>query len=204
MAQKYHWIILQDAAYGALAYREHLSILQIPGANECCVELHSMSKGFNMTGWRLGWICGNELLIKACSLYKNHCDSGQFLALQKAASVGLDQANVWLPKLKEKYLRRLHRLREILCEVGLKCEIPEAGFFLYAKAPKQIIFHEKISEIDSAQEACQWLLVNLGIVTVPWDDCGAFLRFSVTFRSENEEDFFQEVKQRLSPYRFIL
>ncbi len=204
MALHYHWIILQDAAYSALSFQEPISILQIPDAEKCCVELHSMSKGFNMTGWRLGWLCGNKTIIKACSMYKNNCDSGQFLAIQKAASVALKHASMWLPKLHNKYKQRLCKLYRILTQHHFTPFNSQAGFFLYAQSPHKAIktSTDQTFTFSNAFAFSQWLLQNLGIVTVPWDDCGAYLRFSVTFSSENEEDFFADLDQRLGHYQF--
>jgi len=205
-ALKYHWIVIQDAAYSALSFETPISILEIPRANECCVELHSMSKGFNMTGWRLGWLCGNEIIVKACAMYKNNCDSGQFLAIQKAASEALKSANTWLPHLRNKYQRRLNDLSAILKAFGFQPNVSKAGFFLYVNAPKKVISTKtgNCFEFPTAEACCHWLLNTLGIVVVPWDDCGAFLRFSVTFRTENEASFFVMLADRLKGYRFFV
>ena len=89
-ANKYNVAIVQDAAYAALVYEgKPLSFLSVPGAMEVGVELHSLSKSYNMTGWRIGFVTGNELLVKAFAEVKDHSDSGQFAAIQKAAAVGL-------------------------------------------------------------------------------------------------------------------
>lgn len=204
-ALKYHWIVIHDAAYSALSFEKPISILEIPRADECCVELHSMSKGFNMTGWRMGWLCGNEVVVKACAMYKNNCDSGQFLAIQKAASVALKSAQTWLPALRNKYESRLNRLVEVLKKFGFNAIVPKAGFFLYVNAPKKVIFTKTSDcfEFPTAEACCHWLLNKLGIVVVPWDDCGAFLRFSVTFRTPNEASFFETLAHRLKDYQFL-
>lgn len=202
MALRYHWIIIQDAAYTALSFEKPLSILQIPHAKECCVELHSMSKGFNMTGWRLGWLCGNEIILKACSAYKNNCDSGQFLAIQKAACAGLDNANAWLPQLRQKYQQRLKLLADILQKNNFQFYQPKAGFFLYVAAPKSV--SSKVDGVtvhfQTAEAFSQWLLDKLGVVVVPWDDCGAYVRFSVTFKNSDEIAYFNELQERLSQF----
>ena len=70
--------------------REPNSFLAVPGAKDVGVEVHSMSKGFDMIGWRLGWVCGNERIVRAFADVKDNCDSGQFIAIQKAAAAGLD------------------------------------------------------------------------------------------------------------------
>lgn len=204
MALHYHWIVLQDAAYTALSFERTLSILQIPRAKECCIELHSMSKGFNMTGWRLGWLCGNEVIIKACGAYKNNCDSGQFLAIQKAACAGLDDADTWLPQLRKRYQHRLEHLADILQKNNFHVYRPQAGFFLYAAVPQSVSLRSNGSTISfkNAEDFSQWLLNELGIVVVPWDDCGAYVRFSVTFKNADEISYFSELQSRLSLFAF--
>ena len=80
-------LIVSDAAYAPLNFAgKPLSIFAVPGAKDVAVELHSMSKGFNMTGWRLSWVCGNALAVKAFATVKDNADSGQFMAIQKAGS----------------------------------------------------------------------------------------------------------------------
>src|SRR4051794_4581547 len=78
-------VIVQDAAHIMLSYDgAPLSFLSLPGAKDVGVEVHSMSKGFHMIGWRLGWVCGNERIVQAFADVKDNCDSGQFIAIQKA------------------------------------------------------------------------------------------------------------------------
>ena len=79
-------VVVQDAAHILLTFDgEPLSFLSIPGASEVGVEVHSLSKGFDMIGWRIGWVCGHERLVQAFADVKDNCDSGQFIAIQKAA-----------------------------------------------------------------------------------------------------------------------
>ncbi|MEA2063984.1 MAG: aminotransferase class I/II-fold pyridoxal phosphate-dependent enzyme, partial [Gemmatimonadota bacterium] len=110
--------VIQDAAYAALVYGDKpLSFLSVDGAMEVGVELHSLSKSFNMTGWRIGFVAGNELLVKAFTSVKDHSDSGQFAAIQKAAALAL--ANPGLTeKIRDKYERRLKILIEVFSELG--------------------------------------------------------------------------------------
>ena len=83
-------VVVQDAAHILLTYAGRpLSFLSIPGAREVGVEVHSLSKGFDMIGWRIGWVCGNERIVQAFGDVKDNCDSGQFIAIQKAAVAAL-------------------------------------------------------------------------------------------------------------------
>ncbi|NBV39577.1 MAG: aminotransferase class I/II-fold pyridoxal phosphate-dependent enzyme, partial [Verrucomicrobia bacterium] len=105
-AKKHNLVVIQDAAYGSLHFgKEQISILQVPGAKEVAVELHSLSKSHNMTGWRIGFVTGNPLLVRAYGDVKDNSDSGQFLGIQKAGVAGLDDVSI--PRaIAAKYSRR--------------------------------------------------------------------------------------------------
>lgn len=204
-AKKNNILIVSDAAYAPLNFQgKPLSILSFPGGKDVAVELHSMSKGFNMTGWRLSWVCGNELAVKAFAFVKDNADSGQFAAIQKAAICALkDQANI-TPKICEKYERRLKSMTESLCKLGFPAKVPEGSFYLYVKAPKGIAGGEKF---DTAEDFSQWLIKEKLISSVPWDDAGCYVRFSATFVARGgiseENDVLTEFANRLSGSKFI-
>ena len=103
-------VVVQDAAHIMLSYdAPPLSFLQVPGAREVGVEIHSLSKGWNMIGWRMGWVCGHERIVRALADVKDNSDSGQFIAIQKAAAAALD--DVEIPRrTRAKYRRRLGKL----------------------------------------------------------------------------------------------
>jgi LL-diaminopimelate aminotransferase len=183
-AQKNSVVVIQDAAHIMLSYEaEPLSFLQVPGARDVGVEVHSMSKGFHMIGWRLGWVCGHERIVRAFSDVKDNSDSGQFIAIQKASAAALDHESI--PKLvKQKYERRLRKLIETLSRCGFTCKMPGGTYFLYARSPRGLAGGEKF---ETAEAASQYLITRHSIVTVPWDDAGPFLRFSVTYEAETEQ-----------------
>ncbi len=197
-------LIISDAAYAPLNFvGKPLSILSIPGGMDCAIELHSMSKGFNMTGWRLGWVCGNELAVSAFASVKDNADSGQFAAIQKASAAGLDQADEITPKICEKYSRRLKALTESLKELGFDARLPQGSFYLYVEIPKGT---ESGKTFESGEDFSQWLIREKLISTVPWDDAGHFVRFSATFVAKDIEDetrVLTEVKKRLSEEKFV-
>ena len=196
-AKKNRIIVVQDAAHMMLSYEtKPLSFLSIDGAKDVGVEVHSMSKGFHMIGWRLGWVCGHEKIVQAFADVKDNCDSGQFIAIQKAAAAAL--ADPTIPnQVREKYRRRLEKLVGVLRGVGFECEMPGGTYFLYTKSPKgagELTF-------ANASEAGQFLIKELSISTVPWDDCGAFTRFSVTYEAHDEaaeDELMAELHTRLS------
>src|SRR5687768_13531396 len=135
-AKKHDLIVVHDAAYAALVFEgKPLSFLATPGALDVGVELHSMSKGFNMTGWRLGFVAGNPLIVKAYADVKDNSDSGQFLAVQEACAYALDHPEI-TQKIAEKYSRRMDGLVGVLNRHGFNAKKPKASFFLYVRAPK--------------------------------------------------------------------
>ena len=196
-ARKNRIIVVQDAAHIMLSYdAAPLSFLSVPGAKEVGVEVHSMSKGFHMIGWRMGWVCGHQKLVQAFADVKDNCDSGQFMAIQKAAAAALDDPEI--PKrVREKYRRRLEKLVGVLRACGFDCEMPGGTYFLYTKSPTSA----GNRSFANAQEAGQFLIHEHSISTVPWDDAGPHLRFSVTYEAADEaaeDELMAETHSRLS------
>jgi len=176
-------VVVQDAAHIMLTFTgQPLSFLSVPGAREVGVEVHSLSKGFDMIGWRIGWVCGHERLVQAFADVKDNCDSGQFIAIQKAAISALDDESIPV-RVRSKYRRRMEKLVAALSACGFRCQMPGGSYFLYTPAPKGV---ENGPAFDSAEAASQYLITEKSIVTVPWDDAGPFLRFSVTYVAEGE------------------
>ena len=106
-AQKHGIVVVQDAAHILLTYTgSPLSFLSVPGAREVGVEVHSLSKGFDMIGWRMGWVCGHERIVQAFADVKDNCDSGQFIAVQKAAVTALDDDSI-PQQIHQKYHHQL-------------------------------------------------------------------------------------------------
>ena len=204
-AKSNNLIVIQDAAYSALIFEgEPLSFLQVPGAKDVGVELHSHSKGFNMTGWRIGFVVGNPLIVKAYATVKDNSDSGQFLAIQEAGATALE--NPWITeKIAAKYSRRMDLLVEALNGIGFNATKPKGSFFLYTRAPKAASHDDQRTEFATGEDFSQWLIRNELISTVPWDDAGSFVRFSVTFEArgeENERRIISEIQDRLGKYSF--
>ncbi len=198
-------LIVSDAAYAPLTFKgKPLSILSVPGGKDCAIELHSMSKGFNMTGWRLSWVCGNALAVKAFAYVKDNADSGQFAAIQKASIKGLENWTNITPYINEKYERRLTKLVATLQKLGFPAKMPRGGFYLYFQIPKAVKNGPKFS---NAEDFTQWLIKDKLISSVPWDDVGNYARFSATFVArggiEDEERVLTEVENRLKTSEFI-
>jgi LL-diaminopimelate aminotransferase len=205
-AKKHNLVVIHDAAYAALVFEGRpLSFLATPGAKEVGVELHSASKSFNMTGWRCGFVVGNELLVRAYGDVKDNTDSGQFLAIQHATAHGLDHPGI-TEKIAAKYSRRMDALVAVLTTAGFNARKPKGSFFLYVKAPKTAVRKAGARmEFRSAEEVSQWLITEKLISTVPWDDVGAYLRFSVTFAAPTVADearIVGTIAERLSDVHF--
>jgi len=198
-------ILLQDAAYAALIFEgKPLSILQVPGGKEVALELHSLSKGFNMTGWRIGWVCGHPLLVQAYGDMKYNSDSGQFLAIQHAGATALDHPEI-TEEISAKYSRRMDGLVTALTEAGFRAAKPKGSFFLYTQAPKSASKDGQTVTFDSGEAFSQWMIREQLISTVPWDDAGSFVRFSVTFAAPDEaaeKRVIGEIAKRLSGWKF--
>jgi LL-diaminopimelate aminotransferase len=146
------------------------------------VEIHSMSKGFHMIGWRMGFVAGHERIVQAFADVKDNSDSGQFMAIQKAAAAALDDDSI--PRaVRTKYERRLKKLVDVLNRCGFDCKMPGGTYFLYTRAPRGLADGTKF---ENAEAAGQYLITQHSIVTVPWDDAGPHLRFSVTYEAADE------------------
>ncbi len=201
-AKKNNVIVVQDAAYAALTYdNEPLSFLSVPGAMDVGVEFHSLSKAYNMTGWRLAFVVGNELIVNGVAHVKDNIDSGQFGAIQKAGVHALNNPDI-TRQITEKYRRRLSLMVDTLKSVGFQASMPGGSFFLYVKAPKGI---EGGPDFATGEDFSQYLIKEMMISTVPWDDAGPYVRFSATFNAKESTDetrIMDEIKQRLSAVKF--
>jgi len=182
LARQHAFVVVQDAAHVLLTFDgPPLSFLSIPGARDVGVEVHSLSKGFDMIGWRIGWVCGAQRIVQAFADVKDNSDSGQFMAIQKAAATALDDDSMHAG-VREKYRRRLQKLVSTLRDCGFACEMPGGSYFLYTPAPHAA----GAMTFENGEAASQFLITQQSIVTVPWDDAGPFLRFSVTYEAADE------------------
>lgn len=190
-------VVVQDAAHILLSYDgPPLSFLQVDGARDVGVEIHSMSKGFNMIGWRMAFVCGHPKIVQAFADVKDNSDSGQFMAIQQAARVALEHPELG-ERIREKYRRRLQKLVAALGKVGFEARMPGGTYFLYVKSPTACAGRT----FANAEEASQYLITEQSVCCVPWDDAGPFLRFSVTYLAENEaaeDQLMAQTVERLS------
>ena len=181
-ARRYQMIVCHDAAYSEIAFDGYqpLSFLEAEGAKEVGIEFHSLSKTFNMTGWRIGFAVGHSEIISGLGRVKTNIDSGIFQAIQEAGTEALNHFDTPLPEIIEIYERRRDVMVKGLREVGLEVEWPKATFYLWIQVPKGY---------TSAQFSTL-LLEQGGIVATPGNGFGdageGYIRMAITDRKDIE------------------
>ncbi|MDR2676794.1 MAG: LL-diaminopimelate aminotransferase [Endomicrobium sp.] len=170
-------IVASDAAYSEIYYEEckkPLSFLECDGAKEVGVEFHSLSKTYNMTGWRIGWVCGNKNIIAGIAKVKDNYDSGVFQAIQEAAVKALTSSQQCVENFRRIYRKRRDTLVEGLRKIGWDIDLPEASFYIWAKVPNGYTSSHAVSK----------LLDEAGIVCTPGNSMGksgeGYIRFALT------------------------
>lgn len=130
-------LLAHDNAYCDICFDGYRapSILERPRARECCIEFFSLSKSYNMTGWRIAFACGNAQAVAALGTVKNNLDSGQFTAVQDAAVAALSGSQDCVAELCALYGRRRDLVVDALRAIGLSCNAPKATIYVWAKVP---------------------------------------------------------------------
>jgi alanine-synthesizing transaminase len=139
LARSHGTLIVHDFAYADLGFDGHVppSILEVPGAKGIAVEIFSMSKSYNMAGWRVGFCLGNAKMIAALARIKSYLDYGVFQPIQIAAIVALRECDEETVKIREVYKRRRDVLVEGLCRAGWPVQSPRGSMFLWAPVPER-------------------------------------------------------------------
>ncbi len=188
-AKKYKLWVVNDCAYSELCFDGFLapSILQVSGAEEVAIEFHSLSKTFNMTGWRVGFAVGAKPAIDMLAKVKSNIDSGVFQAIQWAGVVALKEGEQAIKDIRRIYQNRRDILAEALNEVGLEYQKPKATFYFWVKCPKGL----------SSEEMVALLLEQAGIIASPGSGYGeegeGYIRLAIV----TNEERLKEAKQRL-------
>lgn len=132
--QKHSILLINDNPYALILNQgKPLSLLSLPGAMKNCLELNSLSKSFNMSGWRVGMVMGNASNIENILRVKSNMDSGMFLGIQKGAIKALETDQAWIDAQNEEYNKRLNILRQIANKLGCSFDQNNSGMFLWAK-----------------------------------------------------------------------
>ncbi len=139
IAKQHQMWLVHDIAYGEITFDgyEAPSILQVEGAKDIAVEFYSLSKTYNMPGWRVGFMCGNRTLVEALSRIKSYLDYGMFTPIQVAAIEALNGPQDIIEEVRATYQRRRDVLCEGLCNAGWQVEKPKATMFVWAKIPQE-------------------------------------------------------------------
>ena len=175
-ARTHDILLCHDAPYADIAYDGYVpsSVLEVPGAADAAIELNSLSKTFNMAGWRVGMAVGNGDVLALLAQLKTNIDSGAFLPIQSAATRALHIDPEWIATRNAVYRERLEELASAFRSVGLEAHAPQASFYLWIRLPS----------IASSERVARYLLETTGISVAPGTFFGpsgeGYLRVSAT------------------------
>lgn len=180
LAREYGIMVMHDNPYSEIYFDGRPpSILQVPGAKDVAVEFHSLSKTYNMTGWRIGMVSGSSRIIEGIGRVKSNIDSGNFGAVQDAGIAALRSPPEIVDGLRSVYRERIEILYSALCDIGLELSKPKATFYLWAWTG------------GDSREYAKMLLERTGIVVTPGVGFGehgeGYIRLSVTQPTERIE-----------------
>jgi LL-diaminopimelate aminotransferase len=191
LAREYQFILCHDAAYTEIFFDGYRpgSILEIPGAKEVAIEFHSLSKTYNMTGWRIAFAVGNAEVIAALGQVKTNIDSGVAQAIQVAGIKALLDDQTFLDDMRTTYQDRRDVLIVGLKEAGFEITVPKATFYLWIKTPAGF----------TSEECTAHLLTNAGIVTTPGNGFGTsgegFIRMALTVNKARCAEAVERIKK---------
>ena len=157
-------LLVYDNAYSELAYDGYSppSIFEIDGARDVAIEFHSISKTYNMTGWRCGWAAGRQELVGALAQVKTFVDTGNFMAVQAAAAAALDNWATFVPGNVNTFRERRDAAVEAFRANGFECDTPKATMYLWIRLPEHI----------TSAEFAQFLIEEEGVVVMPGSNFG--------------------------------
>jgi LL-diaminopimelate aminotransferase len=190
-AHRHHIIVCHDAAYSEVAFGGYrpLSFLEVDGAREVGIEMHSLSKTYNMTGWRVGFAVGDAQLLAGLATIKTNLDSGVFMAVQDAAVAALTGPDECVEEMRRIYQRRQEITLAGLKEIGLQAERPHATFYLWVPVPPQY----------TSSELTTRMIREAGVVPTPGIGFGAhgegFIRLSLTVDDHRIREAIERLKK---------
>ncbi len=197
-AQKYDVIICHDAAYSEITFDGYKapSFLEVPGAKDVGIEFHSLSKTYNMTGWRLGWAVGNEELVRTLTTLKSNLDSGAFQAVQYAGITALECPQDCVRKMREIYQQRREVALEGFADLGWETSsIPKATFYLWLPVPQGF----------SSTEFAEMVLEKTAVVLTAGVGYGkygdGFFRISLTLPVERLKEALARIKKEFGTFK---
>lgn len=196
-AKTYDIAICYDNPYSEVVFGvDRLSFLSIPGAKDVGVELNSLSKPFNMTGWRIGMACGNPDIVGAIAKVKSNTDSGIFNAIQYAGIEALDHCDDFTDKMVEIYRKRREKVLTVLRDLGWRYEPPKGTFYLWVPVPKG----------HTSASFCEFLLEQCGVVSAPGAGYGVngegYIRLSLTVKEDRLDEALRRMRESLPALEF--
>jgi LL-diaminopimelate aminotransferase len=192
-AQKHHLVIVHDMAYAEVYFDEFRppSILQVPGAKEVAVELHSLSKTYNMAGFRAGMLVGNAEVIDAVGRLKSNIDSGMFRPIQYAAIAALELSESWIQERNAVYRRRRDLLVNGCRALGMRTIPPRAGLYVWSAVPDGF----------NSRGFTDWLFERTGVFITPGSNFGqageGYMRISITQPEERLQTAIERMRAAL-------
>lgn len=190
LSKQHDICVVHDFAYGAIGFdgKKPISFLQVEGAKDIGVEIYTLSKTFNMAGWRVAFAVGNSSVISAINLYQDHLYVSLFGAIQEAAYTALTEAQESVKRMNELYEKRRNVLIKGLNEIGWEVNAPDGSFFAWLKVPDGF----------TSQEFSDYLLETVHIAMAPGSGFGKFGEGYVRVGLLTEEERLQEAVERLS------
>jgi LL-diaminopimelate aminotransferase len=192
-AKRYRLMVCHDAAYSEIFFdgQRPASFLEVKGAKEVGIEFHSLSKTFNMTGWRIGFAVGNPKILAGLGKVKSNLDSGVFQAVQEAGIEALGCDDRILEEIRKTYQERRDLLVPGLKRLGLKVDLPKAAFYVWVAVPRRY----------NSAKFTALLLSKAGIVTTPGNGFGDFgegyIRMTLTVKKERLGEALQRLEKAL-------
>ena len=190
-ARRHNILIVNDNPYSLILNEKPLSLLQVEGAKDCCIELNSMSKSHNMPGWRVGMCVGNRQFIQWILKIKSNIDSGTFRGIQLAAAEAYNNDDVWHHQANvETYRRRRHLAEAIMQELGCEYDKGQVGMFLWGKIP---------ARYANAEELTEKVLHDARVFITPGFIFGSngerYIRISLCAKDERMEEALRRIKE---------
>jgi LL-diaminopimelate aminotransferase len=184
-------LLAHDAAYTEITFDDYVapSVLEADGAMDCAIEFHSLSKTYNMTGWRIGWVAGAPKAIEAMKRLKTNIDSGIFNAVQRAGIAAIEGPQDHLRECVETYRRRRDLLCDALKSMGVVVEPPRGSIYLWVPVP----------DGHTSETFTAFLLEEAAIVVAPGTGYGpsgeGYVRFSLTVPDERLEEGVERLRK---------
>lgn len=190
-ARRHNILIVNDNPYSLILNEKPLSLLQVEGAKDCCIELNSMSKSHNMPGWRVGMCVGNRQFIQWILKIKSNIDSGTFRGIQLAAAEAYNNDDAWHRQANmETYRRRRHLAEAIMQELCCEYDKGQAGMFLWGKIP---------ARYANAEELTEKVLHDARVFITPGFIFGSngerYIRISLCAKDERMEEALRRIKE---------